>query len=886
APAAEAPAPATGAPAPGAGERIARLTSLYAALSRTNEAIFRESDPQRLCRAVCEIAVTYGGLTSASIRLYDEGRENLVLLCGYGALSGWVGERSLARDDPHSRAAKVAREQRRHIVADILTNFASPEARDDAVRLGVRSSGGLPLSIDGVPAGVFSVYAAAPDYFDDELAGLLDEMARNISFAFAKARADAAVRHNADHYRKLFDSMPMGIRVLSDERVVVINPAGLRMLGLSSEREIIGRPVYETIAPRFHELARERIGEVMRSGTGLPPSEQALLRADGAEVPIEVTSLPFEYEGRPAVISVLRTLYVRHANQRRIARLTRLNTALSRMNEAIFRLTGVEELCQKVCEIAVVDGGLVSAAIRAYNPVLHQLEPYCGYGPLRGRLGADTIRVDDPHSYSAGVARDGTRYVHNDMINGPGRTASVEDAEALGVRASAGFALSIDSELAGVLSVFAGEVNFFDDELVQVLQEMAHNLSFAFTKIRAETELKRSQEHYRMLFDATPEAFRVICDGRMVMLNPAGARLLGYATPEDGIGQLAVDAVLPEKREASLARNARVLRERVTIPLEETTLVRTDGSMVDVEVLTLPFEFEGRPAVLSIARDLTVRKAMERAALRHAAELEETVQRRTAELKQANTDLETFSYTVAHDLRAPLRRMTGFAGLLKENLGPRLEGEDLLFLDRIAEGGATMGRLIEGLLELAHLGRAELRPLELDLSGEVRSIAHELHVREPARDVEFVIAPGITAWADPRLIHNVLDNLLGNAWKFTSNHAHARIEFGECTTEDGGAAPCAPDPGPGNTDSVTASAGQRVYFVRDDGAGFDMHYAAKLFGTFQRLHAHNEFAGTGIGLASVKRIITHHGGRVWAHGEVDKGATFYFSLPRAGQRAA
>lgn len=865
---------------PTAHERIARLTRLYAALSRTNEAIFRESDQMRLCRAVCEIAVTEGALVSASIRLYDAAGERLELMCGYGPLSGWVGQRGFARDDPVSRAARAAREQVRLMDNDYLAHASTPESRADALRLGVRASGNFPLSIEGRPAGVFSVYAAHKDYFDDELADLLDEMARNLSFAFAKQRSEAALKRNAAHYEALFAALPIAVRVVSEEKVVGVNPAALALYGVASAGELLGQDALTGLAPAVREQAAARMRMVMNQRVAVPPVEQAILRPDGTVVPMEVTTLPFEYEGKPALISMIRDLTAQRAAAVRIECLQRLNRALTRTNEAIFRTTDVAALCQQVCEIAVKDGGLVSASIRAYNPVTDMLQPYCGFGPLRGRLGADVIPLGDPASNAAMVARNRGRYVVNDLELDVNATASIEDGKAIGVRASAGFALTIDDDLAGVLSVFARDTGYFDEELVGVLQEMANNLSFAFSKIRAESDLVRGQQHYRLLFESTPQAYRVICEGRTVMINPAGARLLGYATVEEAIGRLSLDAVSPEKQAASIARNERVLREKQPLPPEETTLVRADGSTVDVEVVSLPFEFEGKPAVFSIGTDLTERKAAERAAQRYAHELEDQVARRTAELKQANADLETFSYTVAHDLRAPLRRMTGFAGLLMESLGGKLEGEDRTFLERISEGAATMGKLIEALLALAHLGRAELKPHDIDLSAEVAAIAASLAARDPARTVAIACRPGITAWADPRLIHNVLDNLLGNAWKFTAHTPDARIEFGECTGAAGTPSPCLPDPGGLiGSDSVSSSAGQRVYYVKDNGAGFDMRYAKKLFGTFQRLHAANEFPGTGIGLASVKRIVTHHGGRVWAEGEVGKGATFYFSLP-------
>jgi signal transduction histidine kinase len=248
-------------------------------------------------------------------------------------------------------------------------------------------------------------------------------------------------------------------------------------------------------------------------------------------------------------------------------------------------------------------------------------------------------------------------------------------------------------------------------------------------------------------------------------------------------------------------------------------------------------------------------------ALDNAALLEEQqtlvrrLHRRTAQLESTNKELEAFSYSVSHDLRAPLRSIDGFSLALLEDYGDRLDANGQDYLQRVRAATQRMGQLIDDLLSLARVTRSELHHEHVDLSVLTATIADELQRAHPDRQVEVIIAPGLVAHADARLLHVMLENLLGNAWKFTVKRPCATIEFG--------AVPCD---------------GRVAYFVRDNGAGFDMAYADKLFGAFQRLHAMTEFSGTGVGLATVQRIVHRHGGRVWAEGAVEQGATFYFTL--------
>ncbi|MCH8892346.1 MAG: HAMP domain-containing protein [Chloroflexi bacterium] len=233
----------------------------------------------------------------------------------------------------------------------------------------------------------------------------------------------------------------------------------------------------------------------------------------------------------------------------------------------------------------------------------------------------------------------------------------------------------------------------------------------------------------------------------------------------------------------------------------------------------------------------------------------EDLQRRDIELAAVNEELEAFNYSVSHDLRAPLRTIDGFSQALLEDYEDKLDDEGKDYLGRTRAASQRMGRLIDDLLNLSRVTRREMRFKEVDLSAIARQVVVELEEGESGRDVTFEITEGAVTMGDPNLLRTVLDNLIGNAWKFTGNHPTAKIEFG-----------------------ITEDDGRPAYFVRDDGAGFDMEYADNLFGAFQRLHGMTEFPGTGIGLATVQRIIHRHGGRVWAEGKVEQGATFYFTL--------
>jgi PAS domain S-box-containing protein len=376
-------------------------------------------------------------------------------------------------------------------------------------------------------------------------------------------------------------------------------------------------------------------------------------------------------------------------------------------------------------------------------------------------------------------------------------------------------------------------------------------------RLRAERALRASETELRRVFDSLEDVFfRVDLSGRVLKLSPSVAAL-GYR-PDQLVGD---DMRVLFLDSADRDRMLDELMRRNSVRDYDVCLVRAGGEALWASIAAhLVHDGDGRlVGVEGTMRDISPRKRAEG----EIRDLNDSLQRRARELEVANRELESFSYSVSHDLRGPLRGIDSFSSMLMEDYGERLDDQGKGYIRRVRAAAQRMGQLIDDLLALSRVTRAELRRELVNLSAIGGAIAEDLRLRDQRRNVTFLIAENVTLAGDTVLLRIVLENLFDNAWKFTAGRESARIEFG-CAEVDG----------------------ERACFVRDDGVGFDMAYAGKLFGPFQRLHSAHEFAGTGIGLATVERIIRRHQGRVWAKGEVGAGATFYFTVGKTARAEA
>jgi len=375
-------------------------------------------------------------------------------------------------------------------------------------------------------------------------------------------------------------------------------------------------------------------------------------------------------------------------------------------------------------------------------------------------------------------------------------------------------------------------------------------------------ELREKNEFIETITDNLPIGFAVISwpGGKVQYANKKIEEIIGW-TKEIIVDRDAFFEHLfpdPEYRREIKSRNDSDMESGDPARMAwEFNITKSSGEKADI--LTIDIPMIERDLIVVTCQDISERKRTEKEILKLNQELEARVVERTRELEQANKELEAFTYSVSHDLRAPLRAINGFSEALLEEYSDKLDDDGNTYLRYLQEGSREMGELIEGLLKLSRSTRGDIAMDHVDLSAMAATVRDELRKAEPERRVNVSIAPGVEAVADPRLLRVVMENLLGNAWKYTSRTAEARIELG-----------------------VAEQAGKTVYFVRGNGAGFDMAYAGQLFLPFHRLHKTSEFPGIGIGLATVERIIHRHGGQIWAEAAAGEGATFYFTLGEEG----
>ncbi|HZU85932.1 MAG TPA: PAS domain S-box protein, partial [Anaerolineaceae bacterium] len=421
----------------------------------------------------------------------------------------------------------------------------------------------------------------------------------------------------------------------------------------------------------------------------------------------------------------------------------------------------------------------------------------------------------------------------------------------LGISRIYSIGLTWQEQLFGVFSLgFSKKAEFMNKSLVEILANQASN---ALQRIHAEQSQRESQQKYEELFELGSEAIFLIDNqtGKILEANIFAAEMYGYSREELRTLRNTDLSAEPEQTEQltkfSPAGN-------LIIPLRYH---RTkEGMVFPVEVYARIFTWQGRPVHVAAIRDITQRIKIEEEIRKLNAELEQRVVQRTAQLQASNRELEAFAYSVSHDLRAPLRAINGFSRILSEDYAEKLDPEGMRLLNTVLANTQKMDRLISDLLALSRITRSSAPFSRMDMTQMAISMYHEIVPPEIQAGLTFSVAQIPDSFGDPNLMRQVWSNLISNAVKYSAPRPNPIIHIG------------------GRIEN-----GMRVYFIQDNGVGFDPTYTDKLFGVFQRLHNTEDFEGNGVGLAIVQRIVHRHGGKVWAEGQVDQGATFYFSLP-------
>jgi PAS domain S-box-containing protein len=399
---------------------------------------------------------------------------------------------------------------------------------------------------------------------------------------------------------------------------------------------------------------------------------------------------------------------------------------------------------------------------------------------------------------------------------------------------------------------------FGSDGLLRGFIEMVEDID---ARKQAEESLRESEEKFRKLASSAQDAIVMINnEGNFFYWNKAFERIFGYSNREISGKEVHI-LIAPERYRENYKKGFAYFRETGEGPVIGKTLelaaVKKDGTEFPIELSVSALQFKGKWISIGIIRDITKRKKAEGKIKKLNEELEQKVIDRTAQLEASIKELEGFTYSVAHDFRAPFRHIMGFAKLLKERASQSLDEESMHYLNVISDSTKHLAKLQDNILDFIHIGRTEMSKSKVNLDKLVKEAIDITGKETEGRDIVWEIDHLPEVYGDLNMLREVLVNLISNALKFTRPRPQAVIEIG-CTSGDQG----------------------NVFYVRDNGVGFDMQYVNKLFSVFQRLHHPDEFEGTGIGLANIRRIIERHGGRIWAEGKVNEGATFYFTFPK------
>jgi PAS domain S-box-containing protein len=637
--------------------------------------------------------------------------------------------------------------------------------------------------------------------------------------------------------------------------------------------EVVGHPISILIPPDLKNELPDILNR-LRRGESINHFETTRLRKDGQRLTVSLTVSPIRdsmgnIEGASTIARDItarklaeETLYKNAVRTQALAELSRALAAVHLDYQAVLDATArsITEFIGDACAIRLVSDNEQWLELAS---LYHPDEKTLSY--LRMMLETNPLRTDE--GLGGQVLRSGQPVllptIPPERLKAIVPPAASPILEHMSIHSLLVVPLRAQGKVIGTLTLTRDEPDHpYSPEDQAFLQDLADRAALSIVNarlyvamqelndeleqrvIKRTAQLQESEEKFSKAFLASPAAVSIasLPEGRYINVNEALAKLTGYSK-EGLLGHTSaelglVDATAREKIMDAI--HTQGFAHNVEIQIHTKS-----KQVADVLTSIEQMELGGQPCLLSVNFDITDRKRSE-------VEL----QKAKLELEAANKELEAFSYSVSHDLRAPLRSIDGYSQALLEDYGELLPVEGHNFLKRVRSSTRHMAELIDDLLKLSQVTRSHIQEVPVDLTRLAESILAELQRTNPERKVRFRVAPDLYARGDLHLLRIVLENLLNNAWKYTSKQEQAEIEFGS-----------------------KQEAGQTIYFVRDNGAGFDMTYADKLFGAFQRLHTTTEFPGTGIGLATVQRIIHKHGGRIWAESIVGQGATFYFTLP-------
>ncbi|MBI5685036.1 MAG: PAS domain S-box protein [Verrucomicrobia bacterium] len=901
---------------------IARLTRLYATLSQINQCIVRVKSQEELAREICRVAIEFGGFKLAWLGRHDPQTGDITPLdCAGNPQEFFHNFRHTTDESSNHRClcGPAIRENRSCIANDLR---AAPEMHDwhpVMERAGVRSAAVFPVRVRGAVWGVLGVYAAEPDVFQNKEVALLEEAAMDVGFAIEHL-GNEAQRRQAETARArllhILESSLNEIYVFDAEtlRFEYVNQGALRNLGYSLETMRTMTPL--DLKPEFTEASfRETTGPLLRHEKDLHVFQTVHRRADGSLYPVEVHLQLVEHEGKRSFLAIIMDITERKQAedalcQSRAAALNLMTEAVEARDRAqqaekslresesellaILESTGdgilaVDHKGEKVikanrrfAELWQVPQSMIDAgdnkAVRSF--ALKQMsDPDAFLKRARELYGMDTVSMD------ALTLKDGRIFERHGfpmLMNGvvTGRVWSfrditerkrTEEEREITVRLLSLFNASNSThelmrEVAALLQ------KWFGCDAVGIRLRDGDNFPYYETRgfpaefVLAENEL--------CLRDAAGQPVRDP-DGNPVLECMCGNVLCKrfdsakpFFTARGSFWTNRTTELLAGTTEAD--RQART-RNRcngegyesvalVALRVGETTygLLQVNDKRKDRFTPERIALLERLADSLSIA--IAHRQAQENVR-RLNAELEQRVQERTVQLQETNKELEAFSYSVSHDLRAPLRGINGYAAILAEDYGKQLDDEGRRVVGTICSETQRMGRLIDDLLAFAKVGRQAMLLSAVDMNELAQAAFKECAAQAAGRDIRFKLHPLPPAHGDPHLLAQVWTNFISNAVKYTRNTPVAEIEITGRLEDD-----------------------ELIYCVKDNGAGFDMQYAHKLFGVFQRLHSEAEFEGTGVGLALVQRIVLRHGGSVWAEATLNKGAEFFFTLPAVGNQ--